>query len=231
MLSLKLGIYTSTSNVSGEVAGVGFTAIAPANVYSALIATVASDQRADLIQESLSLVNPNSKSYNRFATCCLYYRHALRLRSPRQVTFPPYTALPEVLLNLAKCIELLFSASSRNDLRDKLKTVGYSKERIESQLIPILIIRNEVDVGHASSGITEDDEISVLRKFVDRSVLNVGSLLMAVSQKISVTDDFLAPLPESGPIDRAKLIASLKKYLSDSQLEPISDTQRIIAAT
>ncbi|MDY0964881.1 hypothetical protein [Massilia sp. CFBP9026] len=132
---------------------------------------------------------------------------------------------------MAKCIELLFSASSRNDLRDKLKTVGYSKERIESQLIPILIIRNEVDVGHASSGITEDDEISVLRKFVDRSVLNVGSLLMAVSQKISVTDDFLAPLPESGPIDRAKLIASLKKYLSDSQLEPISDTQRIIAAT
>jgi hypothetical protein len=84
-------------------------------------------------------------------------------------------------------------------------------------------------VGHTLNEISSSEEIAVFRKFVARSVKNIGALLRNVAKKIASAENFLDPLKSSKKSGRADLILALDSYCKKDLLEPASETQRIVS--
>ena len=218
-------------SVEGTIAGRTVSALYPAECYSIHLATIGPTTREDALRNALRGPNPNEQSYARFVVSSRYFHHAIRLLSPNQVNYVPYAACAEIVMNLAKALEILFSAPSRDALKERFITLGYTSDQIESQIVPILIVRNQIDVGHPSSGELACDEIAVLRKFVDRAVQNVASVLKLVRVRTIAEPDFLAALSTEPDRDRSKLIGRLKCSLESDPLEPGSTTPLVISCS
>ncbi|WP_157201969.1 hypothetical protein [Massilia sp. Root335] len=217
-LSVELKTYCDLHDINGTIDQKPFSLIYTPDGMSVSLFNTDPFERFKNIDRAFSLVDPNSPSYMRFVTCSSYFHQALRLMSPYQVNFAPDITLPEVLLNLAKCIELLFPSSNRDDLRKKLLMLGYSKEQIESQLISIIVVRNEIDVGHPLSGLVNQEEITALRVFTQRAIENVQAMLKKTAANIRNNTQFLAPLTNSGASSRSKLIEKLTRHLETPSL-------------
>lgn len=229
-LSVQVGVFVDVSTIDGTISGRSLRALYAAESYSLVLARVDNQTRDAAIRASLLGPAQNQSSYPRFAASASYFRHALRLLSPRQVNFPPYLAYAEVLLNLAKCVEILVSGSNRDDQRKEFDALGFTGDQVETIIMPIIIIRNQLDVAHPTSGYRTKEEIAVLRKFVDRAVKNVSQLLRRISQQIAIKDDFLKPLPGLPNDERSKLIKTLEGYLTKEELDPNSTTPIVFAA-
>lgn len=230
-LTVQLGAFIDIESVKGTVAGRQVAALYPAESYSILLASVDTALREERIRSALLGPSVDNPSYSRFVASTRYFHHAIRLIAPTEVNYVPYNAYAEVLLNLAKSIEILFSAPSRDVLRGRLRQLGYSNDQIESQIVPILLVRNEIDVGHPTSGHATPEEVATLRRFVDRSLQNVAAILQNVWGHICLNQRFLDPLPGYCDADRAKLIARLQAYLEAPRLDPAARTPIIIATT
>lgn len=220
-LTIQIGTYCESYNWTGTIDGIPFKIAYPAGAFGISIVKGDDATRVEQINNAFQLVDLNSPSYPRFVACSSYFNHALRLMSPYQVYFPQDVALPEVILNLAKCIELLFPSSNREGLKKRLLLLDYTKEQIDSQLISIIILRNEIDVGHPTSGLISHDEITSLRQFSQRAIDNVRHMLKRTAQKISENSQLLAPISSSSTSDRNKLITRLTKHLESPSLRDV----------
>ena len=229
-LTVQVGSFVDIASVKGTVAGHPVAALYPAESYSILLASVDAALREERIRSALQGPSVDNPSYPRFVASTRYFHHALRLIAPTEVNYVPYSAHAEVLLNLAKSIEILFSAPTRDALRGRLRELGYSDEQIESQIVPILLVRNEIDVGHPTSGQATPEDVATLRRFVDRSLQNVAAILQNVWRHIFLNQSFLDPLHGPADPDRAKLIAKLQAYLEAPRLDPSARTPIIISA-
>ena len=229
-LSVQVGVFVDVALVEGTISGRSLRALYPAESYSLIVACVDQQTRDAAIRTSLLGPAQNQSSYPRFVASASYFRHALRLLSPREVNYAPYVVYAEVLLNLAKCVEILVSGKDRDDQRKKFRELGFTHDRVETIIMPIIFIRNKLDVAHPTSGYRTKEEIAVLRKFVDRAVKNVSQLLRWISQQIAVKDDFLKPLPGLPSDERSKLIKKLESYLDNEELDPTSTTPIVFSA-
>lgn len=99
--------------------------------------------------EHLDLVGGIS---NRRFLAALHYFHVACRLSRSGGTAGEFVA--DVMLNLSKTLEVLFPPDSdgmtRNAVRLGLRQLGYADDSIESDFIPALALRNQIDVGHVS---------------------------------------------------------------------------------
>ncbi len=81
--------------------------------------------------------------------------------------------LAEVVLNLAKTLEVLFPPEGDGDTRDAarrgLRALGLTDERIESDFIPAMALRNEIDVGHVELGLFKPEHVTAIHAYVEGS--------------------------------------------------------------
>jgi hypothetical protein len=229
-LSVKLGVFSDMRLIEGAIAGIPFVISSPGISYCALVTMADPAERSVLISAAVNMVSVSSPSYPRFVISCFYYQHALRLLSPHEVSFPQFTAVPEIMLNLEKCIQSLFPSASRDALGKKIQELGFSEEQVKSQLLSILMVRNDFDIGHSSSGVSSIEDLSLLREFSNRSVINVRALLLAVAEKIRTNENFLSPLSQKMDKQSLKTLGHLKNNLSQPSLEPQPSTQAFIQA-
>ena len=107
------------------------------------------DQYEDEIKQGLSRFEFGNRTENRRLLAASAYVHAAcRLRD---VGNTPFEFLAELILNLAKALEILFPAKHderRDTYRTELRKLGFSDDEIEKQYVPISILRNCLDVGH-----------------------------------------------------------------------------------
>jgi hypothetical protein len=86
----------------------------------------------------------------------------------------PGEFLAEVILNLAKSLEVLFPASGdgrkRDAARDALRTLGFTEQQIECDFIPAIALRNEIDVGHVELGLFSTEQLTIIHAFTDRAL-------------------------------------------------------------
>jgi hypothetical protein len=73
-----------------------------------------------------------------------YFHTACRLR--RESKWPG-EFLAESLLNFCKVLEVLYGGD-RDSVRGSLSALGYSSQEIERDFIPVMLLRNSIDVGH-----------------------------------------------------------------------------------
>lgn len=78
----------------------------------------------------------------------------------------PTAFLPEILLNYAKILEALWG-NDREDIRKGLRDLDVPEDEIECVFIPVCLLRNSVDVAHASVSQHESPPLHALRKQVE----------------------------------------------------------------
>ena len=114
----------------------------------------------------------------------------------------------------------MFQTPNRDELRKGLRALGYSSTQVESQLISIFVVRNELDVGHPASGGLTKEEARSIRRFVERSVQNVCALLKRVAKTIESNPTLLRPLPAGSSSKSRKLVSKLSAFCAESPLDP-----------
>lgn len=81
--------------------------------------------------------------------------------------------LAEVILNLAKTLEVLFppdgDGRTRDGVRRALRQLGFEDAQIEGDFIPAMALRNEINVGHVELGLFSMDQLKVIHAFSERA--------------------------------------------------------------
>jgi hypothetical protein len=127
-----------------------------------------------------------------------------------------HSLLAEVLLNLTKAVEILLT-SDRDRLRETALAWGLSAEQVERQLIPLLLIRNQIDVAHPKMSGLGSEERRILEHFVIAATINVGKFL---DQVLALLHERKIVLPDySEELDKKDkdLFRSMSNYLEASQ--------------
>ena len=138
---------------------------------------------------------------NRRLAAALYYFYVARRLV--EAGNSPYEFMAEVVLNLCKVLEILFGLK-RDNVRRKLLNLGYSKDEIEVRFIPIMILRNEFDVGHVSIALFKREQLNALYTYLENSENDFRDLLKKVLNKVK-DGDYTLPQDPDLSLDKDKL--------------------------
>lgn len=119
--------------------------------------------------------------YTRFAAALHYYHVARRLVVTGN---SPHEFMAEIILNLNKILEVLFGPR-RDSVREELKKLGYSSEDIEIRFIPLMILRNEFDVGHAFLSVIDTDVLKELYSYLNFLEEDFCELLQRILRRMN----------------------------------------------
>lgn len=121
-------------------------------------------------------IEPN----RRLAAALSYYYVAKRLIEAGNC---PQEFLAEAILNYYKVLEALFG-DKYDTVRDGLQELGYSKDEIELNFIPVMILRNHFDVGHVTLSMFERDQLNELHNYLGSINPDFAKLLKLVINKV-----------------------------------------------
>lgn len=208
-LSLQITVFVRVEQITGSLSSLKFSVEVSSG--SSPIKTLNEQQRASYVNEALDLCQVMDSLSDRFILACMYYRQALRFESAHESSIPSLNTA-ELILNLAKCVEML-CGSRRDRVREICSVLGYTSDQIESQIIPILIIRSEFDVAHPVGTRIENQHIETVHKYARRSLCNVQTLLVKIGRALCNGHQVLTPLEGSSEDNRVKLCNRLEEYL------------------
>jgi hypothetical protein len=146
--------------------------------------TTTKEKQEQLIVNSLKRLNFTCETDNKRLTVALsYYYTAKRLIDAGNSSFE-FTA--EAVLNYSKMLEIMFvrSEDTMNDVRNELVKFGYSKDEIEMNFIPILVLRNYFDIGHVTIETFKQHQLDVLNEYLDSIGNDFTELLKKVIHKV-----------------------------------------------
>ena len=130
----------------------------------------------------------------------------------------PYEFLAEIILNLTKTLQALFG-EKYDDVRIGLAKFGYPKNEIEEKFIPIMILRNQFDVGHISLKLFSQENLTKLYRYLEKSELIFRDLLKLSLQKVDNKEYTLKQINSSLTGDSLrkfeKLILTIEREQSD----------------
>jgi hypothetical protein len=221
-LTFRIGIYVWIKQFLLNLAGHEFNF--GVSLVPDTFLTETSDGMASRVQMAIEDWLSFRPGHERLISALSYYRHAKRISElqPDQVVF-----VAEVLLNLAKAIEILMAGSKAekgqqtNDrVRARARSWGFTDRQIEEWIIPILLLRNQVDIAHASLTPLSPDERSLVIDFSHKSLERVGQMLADVLDGVKNGRIVLDPVSSSPDSDRRKLLAAIAEYVN----EPKEDT-------
>ena len=133
----------------------------------------------------------------------------------------PSDFMAEVILNYCKTLEVLFppkaDGKTRDAVRIGLAKLDYSKEEIERDFLPVMALRNEIDVGHAKLSLFDRNQLNILHKYTDAAEGYFRSMLRRLIDKLKLDNDLIEADPE-GIVDKqtAALIQRLGTKLPKS---------------
>lgn len=157
-----------------------------------VIETTTKETQEKRVADSFSRLYLTDIAYRGLVGALYYFYVARRLVESGH---SPYEFLPEVVLNLCKILQVLFG-EDRDNVRTELAKFGYSREEIEGKFIPIMILRNELDVGHVSMKLFKREQLDALYKYLEYSEHDFRYLLKRVLEKVKEGDYVLQPDPD-----------------------------------
>jgi hypothetical protein len=143
----------------------------------------------------------------------------------------PSDFVAEVILNYCKILEVLFppegDGRTRDAVRIGLAKLGYSEDEIESNFMPAMALRNEIDVGHTKLCLFNRKQLNILHKYTDVAEGYFRSMLSRLIERLKVESDLLAADP-GGIVDRkiAKLIHKIGASLPKNAIIEDNDEKR-----
>src|SRR5690606_11604590 len=98
-------------------------------------------------------------------------------------------------------LEVLFPAPEGKTIdyaRSGLTKLGYDHTEMERDFIPAIVLRNNIDVGHAHLALFTQSELSTIHAYVDLAFPRFQELLTRVLE-MTKSGDFEVPPYEVGP--------------------------------
>jgi hypothetical protein len=133
------------------------------------------------IKDAFNMLIPITIESNRRLAAALHYFYiAERLIEAGN---SPQEFMREVILNYCKVLEILFS-ENREVVREGLSKLGYSKDEIELNFIPVMILRNEIDVGHVTISMFKQTELNELHNYIGNINADFRELLKLIITKV-----------------------------------------------
>lgn len=182
LLSIEFLEPNIVKHTEGRVGGVPFRW--ELDTLKSEIDTTTKERQEQLIIDSFERLSFICNQDNRRLAAAFYYFYvAKRLKEAGN---SPYEFMSEIILNYCKVLEILFvhSDSSMNDVRTELKKFGYDLKEINVKFIPIMILRNYFDVGHVSIEMFNQNQLSILYKYLDFTEIDFRDLLKTVMNKV-----------------------------------------------
>ena len=126
----------------------------------------------------------------------------------------PWEFMAECVLNMTKALEIMFGGR-RDSVREKLLELGYSTEEVESEFIPLMILRNQFDVEHPRISILKRDQLQILYRYLSVSEERFRKLFIRIFERLDEgrfefdqKNDLRLDVDEQKTLDR--LIDSIK---------------------
>lgn len=131
--------------------------------------------------ERLQLITGTSN--RRLAAALFYFHVSCRLVAAGN---SPWEFMAESVLNLSKVLEILFvqQRDARDDVRAELGKLGYSNDEIEGDFIPIMILRNEFDVGHVTTSVFKPEQLQALYRYLEQTESKFRDLLRRLLDQV-----------------------------------------------
>lgn len=122
--------------------------------------------------------------------------------------------MAEVILNLYKTLEILFGRS-RTVMRAHLTELGFSRTQVEGEFIPICLLRDQLDVGHARLSRFDRAQMEAICKFLDGAPRVISELLIEIFMRVQDGRYRLRAVRSSGPPTKekkamARLVSSIE---------------------
>lgn len=207
LLNLEFRDPPIVKRIAGSVGNTKFAWEHHPNEWFIQLYPVTSDQLEEHAAWSLDTLREVHPTKDRRLLAALSYFHtASRLLATGT---SPWEFMAEVILNFAKCLEILFiesSNTSRDDVRKALASLEFTKEEIEGDFTPILLLRNEIDVAHPRVALFRRDDLSVLYRYLANTENNFRRMLLRLVEaaksgkyKLRQSDDLsLSPVDQKG---------------------------------
>ena len=198
LLNISFADPPYVSAVSGQVANVPFHWELVPYGYQ-FSSTTQDDQERDIERawERMFVIGDPQKK--RLAAGLHYFHVACRLLRSGQT---PGEFVSEAILNLSKALEVLFppegDGKTMDAVRLGLQQLEYTKTEIEKKFIPMIALRNQIDVGHVELGIFSVDQLSIIHTFTEKSEVSFRGLMDRVITRVESGDFKLQPY-EVGP--------------------------------
>ncbi len=121
----------------------------------------------------------------------------------------------EVVLNLAKSLEVLFPPAGDGRTRDAaragLRTLGFSENQIDCNFTPAMVLRNEIDVAHVELGLFTMDQLKTIHAFTERAEGAFRDMFKRLLTRVESGEADIAPHELGSPSDEAiKLVECLQ---------------------
>ena len=142
-----------------------------------------------------------------------YFHQACRLSRAGEVAGE---FLGEVVLNLAKALEVLFPATgttgSIDAARAGLQKLGVDSAVIEADLVPAIALRNNIYSGHVQLALFTREHLQLIHDFTERAEAAFRTMLDWLLSKIA-TGEFDVPSYAAEPIgkDALRVIEALQR--------------------
>ncbi len=165
----------------------------------------------------------NGIGNRRLAAALSYFHSAVRLYTAGHYR---WEFLAEAVLNYTKCLEVLFVSSehSMDDIRTELEILGYGSSDIEHDFIPVVLLRNSMDVGHHRIGIFPQEDLLTVYRFIETREFVFRDLLKRLLNSIESTSYTLRQPNDLTPSSDSKrkfkrLVKSMSNALEVSPRE------------
>lgn len=129
--------------------------------------------------------------------------------------------ISEVLLNLCKVLESLFPGDPPRDaVRAGLRALGYDERTIERDLIPVMLLRSQIDVGHVQLAPFKRQHLAILYSFLQGAEGEFRRLLQKVLIEIEAGRWDVTPYEkESADQDVVETIETIGQALAERERE------------
>jgi len=177
--------------VTGSVGGIEFT-WAYTN-YPVILDITTKEIQEQHFLESWERLERLLPAENRRLFAALNYFHiACRLAL---VGASPWEFTGEIVMNLSKVLEVLFPAPPNKTIeaaKAGLQKLGYSPNDIAKWYVPIIALRNKVDVGHVSLANLSQEQLTQIHDYVAHVEQAFRQLLLLVTDRVA-TGTFTLP--------------------------------------
>lgn len=162
----------------------------------------------------MSALMPMEK--RRLAAAVCYFSAACRLELAGAFA---WEFLSDILMNLAKVLETLFPPSgdvgSIDASRAGLRSLAMGDEQIERDFVPVLALRNALDVGHPSLAVFDQADLEVVQRYCESVVAPFRAMLADAFAAVELGVLVLAPFEREPRREVVRVIEQIRSSLGE----------------
>jgi hypothetical protein len=209
LMSLKFSVFVWIKTFEARI-GEGRYRLDSSTLRYTITTSTVEERIAEVKSSIEDWLGCRHERHHRMYSAFYYLRHAQRLAVLQPCS---ESMVGEVILNLAKSLEVVFGSAQRDVIRDKARQWGIHASEVETFIVPLVLLRNEMDVAHVGIEPLTPAQRQILLDFMGAAMIYIRGLLQRIFQGASAGSVQLDPVPSSNH-DRSRLLQRIATQLT-----------------